>query len=558
MLKHPIPDLSPFYYWENFNYVLGYVKKHYQNILSDSETNFIGEFENLSKESQCLYLRLASRRATWFREEKLKYVEIPDISVCLGELAQKDFVIFASTLDSADVGSILSIFPKSECIYLSSLISNFPKFSSTISKEKLVDLLNAFGAVQVLMALKNLTNRLISPIRLPNFTFIQFLFFGTKFRDMSEFVIRDLGHRQYIEVNDQDFVPYFNSRKEAIEKWKISLWREKFNDLSKNSDSVDVLVESWIQDILPLYEDLSEIAIGSFERALFSLGRWLERLNLLVLALKIYEPSLTAVSLERRVRILFKLKQIDHALVLANVGLELASSPKELHFFEDFIMKQKSQKHIKVVTQSLKLSSSLIIEKHWKGNVELGVIHYFQNKGYSAYFTENHLWKNVLGLLCWDLIFDPKKTGIHHPFQWAPSHYSSEGFTLGKEKDFEEKILLLGSIDSFISHATEIIKQHEGQLNPLIDWFTLDIQLIKELLERVPVDGLVKVLRYLWTHLPTHAKGFPDLFIFKDAEYQFIEVKSPNDHLSAVQYFWHDFLLKAGVDIRLYRVVWSD
>ena len=30
MSKQPIPDLSTFYYWENFNYVLGYVKKQYQ------------------------------------------------------------------------------------------------------------------------------------------------------------------------------------------------------------------------------------------------------------------------------------------------------------------------------------------------------------------------------------------------------------------------------------------------------------------------------------------------------------------------------------------------
>ena len=53
-------------------------------------------------------------------------------------------------------------------------------------------------------------------------------------------------------------------------------------------------------------------------------------------------------------------------------------------------------------------------------------------------------------------------------------------------------------------------------------------------------------------------EGFPDLFIFKDSEYQFIEVKSPTDHLSAIQYFWHDFLRKAGIETQLCRVVWTD
>ena len=557
MIKQPIPDLSPFYYWENFNYVLGYVKKQYQNLLSDSEILFIEEFENLSKEAQCLYLRLASRRALWFREEKLTYVEISNISLSLDELGEKGFIRFASTQDSINLVSILSIFSKKECIDLTSNIAHFPTYASTISKEHLVDLCKPFS-FEIMKVLNGMASRLICPVQLEYFTFIQFLFFGTKFRDMSEFVIRDLGHRQYVAVNEEEFVPYFQTRKEAVEKWKISLWRENFQEMSQDPASIDELVQSWNQDILPMYVDISDVAMGSFERALFSLGRWLERIGCMELALDIYEPSLSGLSLERRVRILSKLKRKEEALLLAKLGLEIAFSPKETHFFEDFILKQNSKKHIKAVTQSLKLSPTLLIDIKWKGNVELGVIDYFENMGYSAHFTENHLWKNILGILCWDLVFDEKQSGIHHPFQWAPSHYSSDGFTLGKEKDFEEKMGLLASIDSLVAHALYIKENHEGKLNPLIDWYTLDIELIRELVHRVPQESLAHVLRYLWTHLSTHAKGFPDLFVFKDSEYQFIEVKSPTDHLSPIQYFWHDFLIKTGIKFELYRVAWVD
>jgi len=556
MIQKPIPDLSPFYYWENFNYVLGYVKKQYQNLLSDSEITFIQDFENLSKESQCLYLRLASRRATWFREEKLSYGEISNIPLGLNELGENGFIRFASTQDSVNLGPILSVFSKKECIALASNLPHFPKYSSTISKEHLVDLCRPFS-LEIMQVLNGIDSRLICPVQLEYFTFIQFLFFGTKFRDMSEFVIRDLGHRQYVEVNEEEFIPYFQTRKEAVEKWKISLWRENFHEMSKDPASIDELVQSWNQDILPMYVDISDVAMGSFERALFSLGRWLERLGFLEMALDIYEPSLSSLSLERRVRILAKLKRIEEALMWANVGIEIAFSPKEIHFFEDFILKQNSKKHIKAVTQSLKSSPTLLIDIKWKGNVEMGVMHYFENLGYSAHFTENHLWKNILGILCWDLVFDEKQSGIHHPFQWAPSHYSSEGFTLGKEKDFEEKMGLLASIDSLMAHALHIKENHEGKLNPLIDWYTLDIELIRELVHRVPQESLAHVLRYLWTHLSTHAKGFPDLFVFKDSEYQFIEVKSPTDHLSAIQYFWHDFLIKSSIKFELYRVAWT-
>jgi hypothetical protein len=493
----------------------------------------------------------------WFREEKLSYGEISNIPLCLNELGENGFIRFASTQDSVNLGPILSVFSKKECIALASNLPHFPKYASNISKDDLVDLCKPFG-IEILKEMNKISARLICPVQLEYFTFIQFLFFGTKFRDMSEFVIRDLGHRQYVEVNEEEFIPYFQTRKEAVEKWKISLWRENFHEMSKDSASTYELVESWNQDILPMYDDISDVALGSFERALFSLGRWLERLGFLEMALDIYEPSLSSLSLERRVRILAKLKRIEEALMWANVGIEIAFSPKEIHFFEDFILKQNSKKHIKAVTQSLKSSPTLLIDIKWKGNVEMGVMHYFENLGYSAHFTENHLWKNILGIIGWDLIFDEKQTGMHHPFQWAPSHYSSDGFTIGKEKNFEDKISLLGSIDSFIIYALEIKENHEGKLNPLIDWYTLDIQLIRELIHRVPFESLSMVLRYLWTHLSTHAKGFPDLFIFKDSEYQFIEVKSPTDHLSAIQYFWHDYLKRTGIETELYRVVWID
>jgi len=557
MNKQPIADLSTFYYWDNFNYVLEYVKKQYQILLSESEISFIRAYENLSKESQCLYLRLASRRALWFREEKISYGEIPDLTLRINELSETGFIRFASRLDFVDLASILNVYSKKECMALFSKLESFPAYSTTTSKVDLVNLGKPYSS-DVFDLLIELSSRLICPLQLDYFMFIQFLFFGTKFRDMSEFVIRDLGHRQYVTVNEEEFVPYFQTRKEAIEKWKISLWRESFHVMSQDPASTYEIVKSWNEEILPMLPTISEVAVGSLERALFSLGRWLERLGYLELALDIYEPSLSCLSFERRVRILAKLKRIEEALILANFGLELSVSPKEIHFFEDFILKQNSKKHVKAVTQSLKSSPTLFIDIQWKGNVEMGVIHYFEQLGYSAHFTENHLWKNILGLIGWDLIFDKKQTGIHHPFQWAPSHFATAGFSLGKEKDFEEKICLLASPDSFIKHALEIIKFHEGELNPLIDWYRLDISLIQELIRLIPFESLAKVLRYLWKHVSTHAKGFPDLFIFKESEYQFIEVKSPTDHLSAIQYFWHDFLLKAGINTQLCRVIWTE
>ena len=59
-----------------------------------------------------------------------------------------------------------------------------------------------------------------------------------------------------------------------------------------------------------------------------------------------------------------------------------------------------------------------------------------------------------------------------------------------------------------------------------------------------PISFCVKtknICLHFWKNASTHAKGFPDLFIFRGEEYAFIEVKSPNDHLSAIQHDWHQF-----------------
>ena len=80
---------------------------------------------------------------------------------------------------------------------------------------------------------------------------------------------------------------------------------------------------------------------------------------------------------------------------------------------------------------------------------------------------------------------------------------------------------------------------------------------MERFLQVMPTDGLAAISQYLWEHLGTHVKGFPDLFIQKGDDYAFVEVKSPNDHLSAIQHFWHDTFAELGIPFQLIRVVWK-
>jgi len=252
--------------------------------------------------------------------------------------------------------------------------------------------------------------------------------------------------------------------------------------------------------------------------------------------------------MERRVRVLQKMGEMEEAINWARVGLELCDSPTEIHFFEDFLAKQTSKKSIKQVTSSLKQAELIEISPEYIGQVEAGVAAYFESQGYYAAFTENQIWRNFLGLFAWDLIFAERKEGFHHPFQWAPSHYGKESFA------GELPLHLLEDRVELLAILRARAAENQGAMNPLVDWYSLDFDLMERFLNAMPTDGLAAIAQYMWTHLGTHVKGFPDLFIQKGDEYAFVEVESPNDHLSAIQHFWHDFMRRNGVSIRLIRL----
>jgi hypothetical protein len=70
----------------------------------------------------------------------------------------------------------------------------------------------------------------------------------------------------------------------------------------------------------------------------------------------------------------------------------------------------------------------------------------------------------------------------------------------------------------------------------------------------VPNDGLIAALRHLALNVRKHSSGLPDLFIWNDSEYRFIEIKAENDHLSGHQYEWLRVMADGGINVSLEKV----
>ncbi len=81
------PQLSPTYYLDNFNRLIEHAQTLYPDLLSDDECRWLSEYTRLSEPSQCLMVRLLSRKGRWFRSDKLNYVEISDLNTALQELS---------------------------------------------------------------------------------------------------------------------------------------------------------------------------------------------------------------------------------------------------------------------------------------------------------------------------------------------------------------------------------------------------------------------------------------------------------------------------------------
>jgi hypothetical protein len=176
-------------------------------LLNPAEIEFFDNFDKLSKSAQCLYLRLCARSTTWFQTIKINYPEIDSLSDAMLELVDSQFILFYK--EDVLMPDLLHVLSKETCLSLARKLFPQDKIAASISKAGLVDLLSHQPYLDI-----RTFDDYISPVNKAYYAFSTFLFFGTRQRDLTEFVVRDLGHRQFVDVSEEELIPYFSSRLE--------------------------------------------------------------------------------------------------------------------------------------------------------------------------------------------------------------------------------------------------------------------------------------------------------------------------------------------------------
>jgi len=62
-----LPVLPTYYYHGHFTEMLSFVRGAYASVLTEQHHSFISTFENLTKDGQCLLIRMINRRGRIFR-----------------------------------------------------------------------------------------------------------------------------------------------------------------------------------------------------------------------------------------------------------------------------------------------------------------------------------------------------------------------------------------------------------------------------------------------------------------------------------------------------------
>ena len=559
-------ELPPKYYLEYFQYLINFVQKKYAHILNDAEQSFLAQFEALTEDEKCLFIRFTNRTGSFFRTEKLKYTEIENIPEVLNSLIQKGFVESLTHEHVIQAGEVLDIFNKTELIEMAKMLNLETKGKASMKKEEVLDWLMEVGDWEEIVELLNyqdfteihaLPHSVVKVGFETEVAMLKFLFFGSRHGDMTEFVTRDLGFQNYEKYDEDKMVAYFQTRQEVEDKFKVSIAREDFY-LMQQADIETIEIYNWFMDWADTHrKDLSEITQPTFERFTLRVATHLEKKKSLDEALEVFRMTEEPPSRERQVRILEKLKNKEEAKALCEVMLSDYKNANEQFFAEDFLNRLSIKKSKKAVTKHLHNSESVTIDISWKRQVEFGVIDYYEQRGLKATFTENHLWRSLFGLLFWDIIFDTDTLAIHHPLQRSPSDLFKPTFFEKRKEKMEERLLMLEDEDATTVYMNRIFFEKFGITNPLVDWYGGLFPLILTVLEKLSAEQLTLIMLEMARSLRENLRGFPDLFMWGDGEYSFVEVKSPTDSLSNQQLYWLRFFERINVRSKVLRVEWG-
>ncbi|WP_448518827.1 VRR-NUC domain-containing protein [Rhodoflexus sp.] len=544
-------ELPPDYYLHYFRYILDFAGQRYADFADAEARRFEATFRALSYEAQCMYIRIANRKPVFFLPEELQYAEITAPAAALDELCQSKLIerimplaISNELLRAEALQSLTKVRLEQLCAALDEPPPFAPK--KVRKSDLMIFLQNYRGCFRPHF-------ELIRQLAERELAFWTFLFFGNlEQKNMSQFVIRDLGNAQFHDWDETQLTPLAHSAQEAQEHFAVHWNYRHFKQLVQYGVAPQAIF-AWF-DELPK----PAFAFPIFDKFCLRLGEWLEKNKLPNEALSVYRNTEKPPARERCVRILHRQGATEEALALCMAIAAHPQTADEQLFAEDFIRRHTQVKATfrKTVTEQLLNAPAITIEASHKNYVEGGVIRHYRAQGFNAIHCENYVWRGLFGLMLWEVLYDSPQF-IHHPLQRHPTDLFHGDFYRHRQEAIHVQLNRFADSAAAWDYAQQCYRQQEGMVNAFIGWHEAFLPLAELYFSRLNWEQIREVLLQIARHPKENARGFPDLLVWNESDFFFVEVKSENDHLAAQQYFWLQFFNRIGIAAQILRVYYA-
>ncbi|WMW80130.1 VRR-NUC domain-containing protein [Undibacterium cyanobacteriorum] len=562
-----LPVLHPFYYLDNFELVLDWVRTRYDDLLQEHERQFIREFFQLPQTSRALFVRMVMRKGEFFRASKLQYEEIGDARLAVQALLELSWVEQDPVMDLDEVFDILAKPEIASAFKLSAAQRQWKKADllECLLQQKLEHSSEATQEASTAnpsqrrysewwpesedlvwrIAVKDICQR------------FRLMFFGNSHQDWSEFVLSDLGIYEYETI---DFSPEsrgFQTRRDVDDYEALQSCREAY----EVADSVAAM-----EAVLARVEQLAlnNVWIEHRRQKLyFHMGQQAEKWQEWPLALRLYSASRYLGARQRRIRVLEKMGDSAAALELLNRALAAPESEAELQQLQRSAprlnRKLGHQKPAVIARQEVKTLHLCLPQPQEAISVEYVVRDHLHQDEAPVFYVENTLFNSLLGLLCWPAVFKALPGAFFHPFHRAPVDFSSEDFVPRRAEDFAQCLAMLDS-DAYKQQIRETYRLKYGKQSPFVFWDYLDEALLETALQCIPARDLRYWFQRILADIKANRSGFPDLIQFFPGQqsYQLIEVKGPGDRLQDNQLRLIDYCHQHQLPISVCYLQWQE
>lgn len=532
-----MPTLNPSqpppegYYANNLLAVVESVCSQYDDLLTEPEKRFATTTQTLSPEALRLFARLVSRTKPLIRVDSLRYADVGDVPAAIDELRDVGFVEVNASVESAAILDIATI-PE--------ILRLFPEFSRRGRKIELVErATEKFDCTQIHQRVAAELPWLLVTA-LPEFELYCLLFFGNLTQRIDEFVIRDLGVARYEPYELQPNYRLFQER-HAIERYLV------LNTFAQAVETAGTAISN--DDASVIYEELNEPEtdrVFEMRRSgiLNVLGRNLERVGNVELALQCYRASSRHPARERTMRILHKQERIDEVEEMRRSLLNAPRCYEERQFAMRF--KRPRAKQVALPTQVSDAPTPRAESIEEFAAARLG------ERGYQAWHLENALPMGLFALAYWEWLFAPVRGAFVNPFQSAPLDLHWPEFFDARRAICDDPLAEPSELKERIAATAN---RKAGISCQLVAWKALTPEVLSAVLEAMTTEQLVCMLRIATEDLRQFRAGFPDLTVIDPSGHiEFVEVKGPGDQLRPNQRLWIERLMQASIPVHVWRL----